>query len=130
MTVLLRRSPAFRFLILCFPVPHELRGLHGKSSAHPTPDALSTRAASLSVSLRPAGLKPRLPGGGIRRVGDALPVGTHSSQRLDQQNLQQSGEVERFPSLEDLLAAIAEPRAEFAPKILAARRGKKERGAR
>jgi hypothetical protein len=36
----------------------------------------------------------------------------------------------RFPSLEALLAAIAETRAEFAPKILAARRGKKERGAR
>jgi len=36
----------------------------------------------------------------------------------------------RFPSLETLLAAIAETRAEFAPKILAARRGKKERGAR
>jgi len=30
----------------------------------------------------------------------------------------------RFPSLETLLAAIAETRAEFAPKILAARRGK------
>src|SRR5258708_9312232 len=49
MTLLLRRSPPFRFLILCLPVPHELRGLHGKSSAHSTPDALSTRAASLSV---------------------------------------------------------------------------------
>ena len=32
----------------------------------------------------------------------------------------------RFPSLETLLAAIAETRAEFAPKILAARRGKKK----
>jgi len=31
----------------------------------------------------------------------------------------------RFPSLETLLAAIAETRAEFAPKILAARQGKK-----
>jgi len=36
----------------------------------------------------------------------------------------------KFPSLETLLAAIAETRTEFAPKILAARRGKKERGAR
>jgi hypothetical protein len=35
-----------------------------------------------------------------------------------------------FPTLETLLAAIAEKRAAFAPKILAARRGKKERGAR
>ena len=47
-----------------------------------------------------------------------------------------AAEVERlqaegkFPSLETLLAAIAETRAEFVPKILAARRGKKERGAR
>jgi hypothetical protein len=32
----------------------------------------------------------------------------------------------RFPSLETLLAAIAEIRAEFAPKILAARRGKEK----
>jgi hypothetical protein len=32
----------------------------------------------------------------------------------------------KFPSLETLLAAIAETRAEFAPKILAARRGKKK----
>jgi hypothetical protein len=32
----------------------------------------------------------------------------------------------RFPSLETLLAAIAETRAEFASKILAARRGKKK----
>jgi hypothetical protein len=42
-----------------------------------------------------------------------------------------AAEVERlkaegkFPTLETLLAAIAEARAEFAPKILAARRGKK-----
>jgi hypothetical protein len=36
----------------------------------------------------------------------------------------------KFPSLETLLAAIAEKRAEFAPKILAARWAKKERGAR
>ena len=36
----------------------------------------------------------------------------------------------RFSSLGTLLAAIAEPRVEFALKILAARRGKKERGAR
>ena len=36
----------------------------------------------------------------------------------------------RFPSLETLLAAIGNVRAEFAPKILAARRSKKERGAR
>jgi hypothetical protein len=36
----------------------------------------------------------------------------------------------KFPSLETLLDAIAETRAEFAPKILAARRVKKERGAR
>jgi hypothetical protein len=33
---------------------------------------------------------------------------------------------ERFPSLETLLAAIAETRAELAQKILAARRGKKK----
>jgi len=32
----------------------------------------------------------------------------------------------RFPSLETLLAAITETRAEFAPKILAARRGKRK----
>ena len=32
----------------------------------------------------------------------------------------------RFPSLEDLLAAIAETRAEYREKILAARRGKKK----
>ena len=31
----------------------------------------------------------------------------------------------KFPTLEQLLAALAETRAEFAPKILAARRGKK-----
>jgi hypothetical protein len=43
-----------------------------------------------------------------------------------------AAEVERlkaegkFPSLETLLAAIAETRAEFAWKILAARRGKKK----
>ena len=36
----------------------------------------------------------------------------------------------RFPSLETLLAAIAETRAEYREKILAARRAKKERGAR
>jgi hypothetical protein len=47
-----------------------------------------------------------------------------------------AAEVERlkaegkFPNLETLLAAIAETRAEFAPKIRAARRAKKERGAR
>ena len=33
---------------------------------------------------------------------------------------------ESFPSLETLLAAIAETRAEFVPKILAARRGRKK----
>jgi hypothetical protein len=32
----------------------------------------------------------------------------------------------KFPSLETLLAAIAETRAEFAPKILAARRSKRK----
>jgi hypothetical protein len=32
----------------------------------------------------------------------------------------------KFPSLETLLAAIAETRREFVPKILAARRGKKK----
>ena len=32
----------------------------------------------------------------------------------------------RLPSLEDLLAAIAETRAEFVPQILASRRGKKK----
>jgi hypothetical protein len=31
----------------------------------------------------------------------------------------------RFPNLETLLPAIAETRTEFAPRILAARRGKK-----
>jgi hypothetical protein len=36
----------------------------------------------------------------------------------------------RFPNLETLLGAIIETRAEFAPKILAALRAKKERGAR
>jgi hypothetical protein len=47
-----------------------------------------------------------------------------------------AAEVERlkaegkFPSLETLLAAIAETRAESAPKILAVHRVKKERGAR
>jgi len=35
----------------------------------------------------------------------------------------------KFPSLEEVLAAVAQVRAEFAPKILAARR-RKERGAR
>src|ERR1700675_2646457 len=34
MTVLSRRSRAFRFLILLLPVPRELRDLHDKSSAH------------------------------------------------------------------------------------------------
>ena len=32
----------------------------------------------------------------------------------------------KMPSLEEVLAAIAKVRAEFAPKILAARRGKKK----
>jgi hypothetical protein len=32
----------------------------------------------------------------------------------------------KMPSLEEVLAAVAEVRAEFAPKILAARRGKKK----
>jgi hypothetical protein len=36
----------------------------------------------------------------------------------------------RMPTLRDLLDVIADTRAEFAPKILAARRAKKERGAR
>jgi hypothetical protein len=36
----------------------------------------------------------------------------------------------KMPSLEEALAAVAKVRAEFAPKILAARRGKKERGVR
>jgi hypothetical protein len=35
----------------------------------------------------------------------------------------------RFPSLEKLLAAIVETRAEYREKILAARRSKEERGA-
>ena len=45
-----------------------------------------------------------------------------------------AAEVERlkaegkFPSVETLLATIAEVRAEFAPKILAARRGSKNPG--
>jgi hypothetical protein len=47
-----------------------------------------------------------------------------------------AAEVERlkaegkFPSLEILLAAVAETRAEYVPKILAARQAKKERSAR
>ena len=36
----------------------------------------------------------------------------------------------KFPSLETLLAALAETRAEFVSKIIAARREKNERGAR
>jgi hypothetical protein len=36
----------------------------------------------------------------------------------------------KMPSLEEVLAAVANVRAEFVPKILAARRGKKKRGAR
>jgi hypothetical protein len=36
----------------------------------------------------------------------------------------------KLPSLEEVLAAVAQVRAEFAPKTLAASRGKKERGAR
>ena len=36
----------------------------------------------------------------------------------------------RMPALPELLDVIAKVRAEFAPKILAARRVKKERGAR
>jgi hypothetical protein len=36
----------------------------------------------------------------------------------------------KMPSLEEALAIVAKVRAEFAPKILAAQRGKKERGAR
>ena len=36
----------------------------------------------------------------------------------------------KMPSLEEVLEAVAKVRAEFAPKILAARRAKKERGAR
>jgi hypothetical protein len=36
----------------------------------------------------------------------------------------------RFPSLERLLEVIGETKKEFAPKILAVCRGKKERGAR
>lgn len=43
------------------------------------------------------------------------------------ERLQREG---KMPSLEEVLAAVANVRAEFAPKILAARRGKKERGAR
>jgi hypothetical protein len=35
----------------------------------------------------------------------------------------------KMPSLEEVLAAVAQVRAEFASKILAARRGKKQRGA-
>jgi len=42
------------------------------------------------------------------------------------ERLQRDG---KFPSLEEVLAAVAQVRAEFAPKILAARR-RKERGAR
>jgi hypothetical protein len=36
----------------------------------------------------------------------------------------------KFPSLEVVLAAVAETRAEYRDKILAARGAKKERGAR
>jgi hypothetical protein len=36
----------------------------------------------------------------------------------------------KMPSLEEVLAAVAKVRAEFSPKILVARQGKKERGAR
>ena len=36
----------------------------------------------------------------------------------------------KFPSLEEVLGAVAETRAEYRDKILAARRSKKERGAR
>ena len=36
----------------------------------------------------------------------------------------------KMPSLEEVLAAVAKVRAEFVTKILAARRGKKERGTR
>ena len=43
------------------------------------------------------------------------------------ERLQREG---RMPTLPELLDVIANVRAEFAPKILAARRSKKERGAR
>ncbi len=43
------------------------------------------------------------------------------------ERLQREG---KMPSLEEVLAALAETRVEFAQKILAARRAKKERGAR
>jgi hypothetical protein len=43
--------------------------------------------------------------------------------KAEVERLQREG---KLPSLETLLAAIAETRAEFAPKILAARRGKKK----
>jgi len=43
------------------------------------------------------------------------------------ERLQREG---KLPSLEEVLEVVVKVRAEFAPKILAARRGKKERGAR
>ena len=36
----------------------------------------------------------------------------------------------KMPSLEEVLSAVQQTRAEYREKILAARRGKKERGAR
>jgi hypothetical protein len=42
-----------------------------------------------------------------------------------QQEVDRLKKAGTFPSLETLLAAIAETRREFVPKILAARRGKK-----
>jgi hypothetical protein len=43
------------------------------------------------------------------------------------ERLQREG---KLPSLEEVLEVVVKVRAEFAAKILAARRGKKERGAR
>jgi hypothetical protein len=47
--------------------------------------------------------------------------------RAEITRLQREG---KMPSLEEVLAAVAQVRAEYREKILAARRGKKERGAR
>ena len=43
------------------------------------------------------------------------------------ERLQQEG---KMPSLEEVLSAVQQTRAEYREKILAPRRGKKERGAR
>jgi hypothetical protein len=66
-------------------------------------------------------------GGVGRRVIVNEPKIGPSQFKAEIERLQREGQL---PWLEEVLEAVAKVRAEFAPKILAARRGKKERGAR